>query len=93
MYIAVLDCMKQIQYIGKGRGGVAGLQVASKAHIHGGKVLGHLTRIFWGILDPLILITSVYILCRLPMPGHRYLPSTPISLSFMCNSSCALVKL
>ena len=44
-YIAVLDlsALKQIQYIGKGGGGVvvAGLQVACEAHIQGGK--------YWGI--------------------------------------------
>ena len=41
--VAVLDCMtlKQIQYIGKGGGGVAELQLACEAHIQGGK--------FWGI--------------------------------------------
>ena len=45
VYIAVLDlsALKQIQYIGKGGGGVvvAGLQVACEAHIQGGK--------YWGI--------------------------------------------
>ena len=75
--VAVLDCtaLKQIQYIGKGKGGVAGLQIACEAHIQGGKVLGHPTRIFGGILDSLILTTSAYLLCRPPLPGHSYIIS------------------
>ena len=64
--VAVLDCtaLKQIQYkyIGNGEGGVARLQVACEAHIHGGRREGK----SWGIppdffwdLDLLILITLV----------------------------------
>ena len=50
--------LNQIQHIGKGGGRKWQLQVAFEAHnIHvGGKFLGHPPDIFWGILDPLILI-------------------------------------
>ena len=99
--VAVLDCtaLKQIQYkyIGNGEGGVARLQVACEAHIHGGRggeeggeVLGHPTRFFLGFRPSYtdhfsIIIFSVGSHCQGIVTS--YLPSTPISLSCPCNFS------
>ena len=88
-------------YWQRGREEVAGLQVVCEAHnVHvGGKILGASSRMFLGILDPLIytdhfsIIINYYIFS---VGSHCqdidtfYLLSTPISLSCMCNS-CALV--
>ena len=71
---------------------VAGLQVACEAHIQGGKVLGHPPP--EKIRNLVNLIYTVYtsdFLCRLP--ATSYLPSTPVSLSCLCNSSCALLSI
>ena len=68
--------------------------VRSTQSKHRRKILGASPR----ILDPLILITSVYnnkllyLLCRLPLPGHRYIlsPFDPyiafMHVQFMCIS-------
>ena len=78
--VAVLDwlALKQIQYIGKGGGGVvvAGLQVACEAHI---QVLGHPPEKHWEFspsYTDYIPVTSDF-LCsyRLPLPGHSYILS------------------
>ena len=96
---AVLDCYgpeADPVYWQTGREEVTGLQVACEAHnLHvGEKFLGASPR----ILDPLILITSVYnnkllyLLCRLPLPGHRYIlsPFDPyiafMHVQFICIS-------
>ena len=81
---------------GRGRGGVvvAGIQVACEAHIQGGKVLG-ISPEKIGNLDHLILI--IYPVLQIFSVGSHcqgivtsYLHSTPISLSCLCNSSCAI---
>ena len=71
---------------------VAGLQVACEAHIQGGKVLGHpppeKIRHLVLIIYPVLLIFFVGSHCQGIVIS--YLPSTPMSLSCLCNSSCAI---
>ena len=81
---------------GGGGGGVvvAGLQVACEARIQRGKVLGHPPRKKWEFrpsYTDYIPGTSDF-LCSSHCQGivTSYLPSTPISLSCLCNSSCAI---
>ena len=74
--VAVLDwsALKQMHWQ-RGRGVVAGLQVACEAHIQGEKVLGHppLKKIRPSYTD-YIPGTSDF-LCRFPLPGHSYILS------------------